>query len=502
MSEGLPPYNHDALPDDPVDRLGAFEAILNDASKNGLVNDVPSNEEETYTLESQRIRLKTIASRLYLLGYLKRKVKAKQLHKHIDDIKEAVLWFQKDANLKQDNWVGNKTWSALDQLVSFESEIIPEQWFKDGKIREETRSAVHRAVQLRLWSLGLYRDKPRQKFNLLNQTSLKNFNQILHIFLIRAENYTANLDEETLNILFNQDLLTDTIIKRSSLKKNSFLLRLPDKNKEQSRSLAQSFIVNCAKIELWLLGYSVIIDGINNFAISTDSDIYEAIKKYYIDFEEMSVNEASDKAKNITPVLFKNMVNIDTDTDNRNISEVVQEIAEHLKTPSAIEEAWDYIKRKGTRLFDGLKRIWRWILKKGKQVVSFVKENIFVGFFRYASKAFKIIKKGFTVVINSVQTYVNGYLTSPNIVYKFSKDMDSTVIISSEITPEQTEASLLMINNYNRCFNLSCKIISLSLNIFISAVTGIAGWMRLLYSLLISYKDIRMIYEELKTVTI
>lgn len=69
----LPNYNHAALNGNKIDQLGQFDDILEDARKKGVINDVPSNESETYNYKNQQIRLQTIASRLYLLGYLKRK---------------------------------------------------------------------------------------------------------------------------------------------------------------------------------------------------------------------------------------------------------------------------------------------------------------------------------------------------------------------------------------------------------------------------------------------
>ncbi len=500
MSGKFPKYNHTDLPEDPVNQYVYFEDILSDASKHGLVNEVPLNEEDTYKLESQRIRLQTIATRLYLLGYIKRKITPKNLGKNLELVKQAVAKFQLEANLKQDNWVGEKTWFALHQLVSFESELDYNQWFENDNIKEETKYALHRAIQLRLWSLGLYYKKPGEKIQLLQKKSLGNLKDIFNIFLIRPNRLTPDFNYNTLKVLFNQDLLTKSIIERASLKRNSFMLRLPDKNKARYRTKAQSFIVNCAKIELWLMGYDIKIDGRNDFYIDTESDIYEAIKNYYKDFCGFEEHRAYDMAKKITPKLFEGIVEVASNDDDFKEDDASYEIAIEMQSQNDIETAWSFIKERGIRLWDGLKRMWRWIVKKGKQILSYANKNIFIGFFRYISKAYKILKKGFAEVVNSIKTYINGTIQTTKVLIGFSKDMDTTVLMNNDITEEEIITANNKIQTQSQVFKVSCKIVSWVIRIFKNLVAGFYGWGKLLYTLLKSYKDIRQMYQEFKMI--
>ena len=498
MKSSLPNFSISDLKGSHINQLGQFEEILEQANKKGIINNPPDNEEETYDINSQRIRIQTIASRLWLLGYLPRKISCKNIHNKIDDIKNAVAQFQRDANLKQDVWVGDKTWYKLDELVSFESDFSYNKWFTNGNIKTEVSNAVHRAIQLRLWSLGLYKNRPNKNFKLLKKSDLKNFENILKIFIIKNDQFKADLNFETLKLLFNQDILTNAIAKRSSKNIKSFLLKLPVKYKEIQRKLAQKFIVNCAKIELWLLGYEVEIDGKNDFEISKESKLYVAISHYYQHFENFNKSTANKLAEKITPKLFKEIGVANKISDNYNSDDASEEIIEEINTNIDINNAWNYIENKGMRLWDGVKRLWRWFKKIGKKVVSFFKRNIYKAFFRYASKAFKIVKIGISAVVKSINVYLKGELNVTNISFQFSKDMDTTVYLSKGLSIEDAELGINKLVKQTKAFNVACRMISWIFEVFKNIATGFVGWAKLLYSLLYGYKELKRLYLDFK----
>lgn len=74
----VPVYNFSELSGDGVEQLGQYEDILTAAHDKGIVNYPPSNANETYDVQSQRIRLQTFSSRLHLLGYLRHKISPKK----------------------------------------------------------------------------------------------------------------------------------------------------------------------------------------------------------------------------------------------------------------------------------------------------------------------------------------------------------------------------------------------------------------------------------------
>lgn len=483
-----------------INQLGQFENILDKANKKGIINNTPDNTTETYDIDSQRIRLQTIASRLWLLGYLPRKIAHKNIHKNLDNIKSAVVQFQRDANLKQDNWVGNLTWYALDELVSFESDFSFNKWFTDAGIKPEVSNAVHRAIQVRLWSLGLYRKRPNKDFQLLKKSDLKNFENILKIFLIKTSHFNADLNYDTLKVLFNQDLLTNAIVKRASKGKKSFLLKLPAGKKDIQRNLAHKFIVNCAKIELWLLGFEVKIDGKNDFELSKESDLYVAISNYFQQFENHKKPKADKMAERITPTLFEGIGAANEIGDDHGTDDASEEIIKEIKTKSDINKALNYVKNKGMRLWDGAKRFWRWIKKIGKKVVTFFKENVYRAFFRYTSKAFKIVKTGISAVVKSIEIYLNGELNVNKIAYRFSKDMDTTILLPKDLEVADAMLGINELTKQTKAFRVASRIVAYIFKVFKNIIVGFVGWVKLLYLLLKEYNELKRLYIDFKAI--
>jgi len=70
----MPDYTPGELSGGIPDQFEQFNKIIDEARRNGIINSPPGSDEETYDLQSQRIRIQTIASRLWLLGYLQRKI--------------------------------------------------------------------------------------------------------------------------------------------------------------------------------------------------------------------------------------------------------------------------------------------------------------------------------------------------------------------------------------------------------------------------------------------
>ncbi|WP_430409937.1 peptidoglycan-binding domain-containing protein [Kordia sp.] len=502
---GFPVYTLAETSGTEIEQLGDFEDILKGVENNGFANKVPENKSEAFDMTHQKIRIQTIAGRLYLLGYLRRKFNPKRIHRKIEKIKEAVLAFQKDANLTQDSWVGNETWYALDELVSFESTFTHEKWFVDGHIKPEVKNAMHRAIQLRLWCLGLFSRKPRPKFKLLTRKSLFAFTRILHIFLMRKKSFAGDFNPETLGLLFNQEGLVHAIKKRCMVRKNSFKLNLSVENKDEYEILSKVFLVNCAKIELWLLGFEVRIDGRKNYDYAYGSDIWNALAKFHREFEGRSTHKAEELARHVTPKLFVSLGNALKSEEAYKDDDASEEIAQELfikdnvvQTTSNIEYAWNYIKEKGMRLWDGLKRVWRWIKKIGRKVVAFVQNNLFKAFYRFVSKSLKIVMKGIGAIVKSVAIYVKGGMVTKDMFFKFSKDFDTSVYTNENISVTDSEAGSLALLKQTTAFKLGCKMVGYLFFFFKNLTLGLFGWAKILFSLLKSYKELRVLYHDFK----
>ncbi|WP_298418380.1 hypothetical protein [uncultured Kordia sp.] len=504
---GFPAYTYREVSGTPINQLGGFETILNGVANNGFVNRVPVDKTEAFQMQHQKIRIQTIATRLYLLGYLRRDFKPKRIHKKIEKIKRATLAFQKDANLTQDSWVGDETWYALDELVSFESTFTNERWFVNGRIKPEVQHAMHRAIQLRLWSLGLYGKKPRPKFKLLTRRALYNFTRILHMFAIRKRSFVSDFNTETLILLFDQEKLVHFIKKRSVVTRNVFNLMLATDKEEEDETLSKNFMVNCAKIELWLLGFKLRVDVKLSYNYEYGSGIWNALAEFHREFEGRKVHIAEKLAKNVSPRLFVSLANALKSEESYKEDDASEEIAQQLfvknntaETTSNIQKAWGFIKETGMRLWDGLKRVWRWIKKIGKKVVTFIQHNLFKGFYRFVSKSFKIVTRGIGAIVKSIGVYIKGGMVTEGMFFKFSKDMDTSVYIDANISNENAEAGSFALLKQTTAFKLGCKIVGWIFYIFKNLSLGLWGWAKILFSLLKGYKELRVLYHDFKLI--
>jgi hypothetical protein len=127
-----------------------------------------------------------IRSRLIDLGYLGESTENRSKAFLDNRLKRAIKKFQKEAGLTEDAWVGPKTWSALQQLVSFEDAQDPANWRKE-LIKDLSQPAILRAVYLRLYALGFF--KWNQRLNLRTDLSLRSnfdFKSALRKFLKTA----------------------------------------------------------------------------------------------------------------------------------------------------------------------------------------------------------------------------------------------------------------------------------------------------------------------------
>ncbi|WP_196894809.1 peptidoglycan-binding domain-containing protein [Aureivirga marina] len=480
---------------DAVSKIASFESLVEKASDEGVISDLPKDESETYDYAKQRIRIQTIATRLYLLGYLNRKLKlkeGKENRRRLRLIKEAVGKFQQECDLKQDFWVGEQTWNALDELVSFESEMNEKFWFDGEEIKDSRKFALHRALQLRLWALGLHDDEPNKRFKLLEFSDLNEFIQIQDIFLFK-KTFEVGLNKSTVLRIFNQDYITQQIARRVGENKDSFYLNAKT---NESRKLGKKFIINTLKVELWLLGFDVSIDGIDDYEYEEGGKLFLALKKFYIRFKNKSTTEAHELAMKMQPFLFSEIDAINHEDSVINEEELCEDVVSEMNTHEKINTMWETIKDKGTRLWDGIKRIWRAIRRVGKKILDFFVNNIYKAFLNFATKSFHYLKNGIKAIVQSISNYVKGRLEFENCTYVFRKDLDTQIFISENIREKEANKIVYAIQYQTKAFQVGCKIISFVIQAIRKFTMGIFGWARFLYVLVKKYKDIKAVMKD------
>ncbi|HEX7036881.1 MAG TPA: hypothetical protein VF210_13985 [Pseudomonadales bacterium] len=174
-----------------------------------------------------------------------------------------------------------------------------------------------------------------------------------------------------------------------------------------------------------------------------------------------------------------------------------QQAAAQINTEESINAAWSWGKRLGMRLWDGLKRLWRW-LRQGVRRILEVGKNLLRGFFRYAMKAFQIVRHAIRSVADGLGQYLRGEIdTGTNMRVTVELDGDMIITIPADTDGAIVSASSARLRYFGAAFRLAIRILVLVLDVIRAAATGLAGWARLLWCLVESYRDIRPLYLEL-----
>lgn len=505
---------------DPVNQLGIFGDILEGAHTSGVVPFAPQDKFNAENMQAHHIRNRTIATRLWLLGYLPGKPGKDAGGEEIysADFKAAVRRFQKDAglagagntSLKEDGWVGDDTWYALDQLVSFETNTQLHRWYKNGS----ALPALERAIHLRLFSLGLMDTKPGSRFFGVPQKNLDNFRRINYMFKLTGKALPAGTHPETIDALFQQDRIVTKLAAATSTgnrgRKCFTYSRLPHWNKKEPRSLANRFIINVAKIELWLIGFNVAIDGKDDYHMSSRSvykknlKLYGALCRFWRQLRGKTGRAAFKLAKSVTPDLFLTLQEVHEKTlrlhDPSSDEDYSLEVSARLDTGEKIENAWAYVRKRTVSLWDGLERLWRWIKQGIAKIISYFKKNLFRAFFRYAAKAYKIVKTAADSVSSTITYLLKGHLkgsTPAQAVILHDADLDHTVFVNRHGDPDKIAALGYRLEIQTAVFQLGTKILGLLLNTFKRVLAGLFGWARFLSALVRNLKELKPLYRRL-----
>ena len=523
MSSPFPPYEHDAITepsDDVVGRLGDYGEILEDGHDRGLFGVTPSTEDER---PLDDVRRRTVAMHLWLLGYLEEEPDGRAAESVSDSaFRDALRRFRGEAGLPERGAdapvvIDDDTWYALNELVTFEGmegtdlteERVRERWRDDGS----PLPALQRAVHLRLFVLGLREHRPDAALDPPRPETLEPFLWVNLLFGLGDDPLPQGYFPKTIAMLFNQDRFVEALSEAGD--GDGFEINRPQSLSEsRAQRLAQSFIVNVAKIEVWLLGFDVRPDGKTDYSVSglegrgRRTDLQETLEEYWQQLEQKSEHRAETLAESITPALFHSLqktvdaaeaVEVDPHADYSR--EVVEE---HLTSEQDIERAWAEVQERRLSLWDGLKRVWRWIKRGVTKVVSWIGsffKNLGRAFYRYASKGYKIVRLAVTSVVESVEYYVGGGLASePDgaVVLLNETDFDATVYVDEGGGAEARRDFLRRLQRKTDVFEFGARILGFAVQTIRQIALRISGWARLLKSLVQSLRDLKPYYEQLK----
>jgi hypothetical protein len=171
-------------------------------------------------------------------------------------------------------------------------------------------------------------------------------------------------------------------------------------------------------------------------------------------------------------------------------------------TEALIARSYMESKNLGMKLWDGLKRLWGWVKKGLKKIVVFAK-NVFRTFYRFAMKGFVIVRTAFSAFARAMDQYFSEHIDLDNnhtVTVQIEKEMDSRIFITDKARNRDIMEACKSVKRFGAMFFFSCKIIGLFIDLLQAAATGLAGWARLMMSLVKGYRELVPAYKQLAAV--
>lgn len=477
-----------------IERLAAVKADVDEAEDKGVFVPLPESEPK---ISKDRSRIKTIRNRLFILGYLKKDTGRGNLD---TTLKEAILKFQKEADLKQDGWVGEKeTWPALQELVSFETPINLSWWFDSGI----PKPALRRAVALRLFALGLKEEKPISP-NEDIERGLRSFGSIWRILSLGETQTEPGPNLEWLGLLFDMDRITGRLSEVGAELSEEDLLKV------------HSLILNAAKIELWLIGYSVQPGGydlkkseppqtgseeltgldvwmrsktITRFhKVKKNMRFHKALHKFWIDHgkdddtaDGLSVNFLQNFQ------MFFKMVDEGLQADRElSVAHRLEDLEAFIEgRKEQIPQIWKKVSEIGARLWDGVRRVWGWFKR---MITVFKKKVLEIGtnlsriIYDFALGSFTVVSNVFKSIGTTIELIVKPRMPGSDkrhVVFHRDLDSDPRVVVHGSADGREVANCCKTLQRKTRLFAFGCRVlgtfISLLVEVFRTAWTAYFG---------------------------
>ncbi len=492
------------------DRFDELDVILDKAHVTGALSLLPKKEEDVRLKDMHESRIRTLRTRLYLLQYLPRDNRSPEID---EKLKNAIFQFQGEANLKQDKWVGPKTWTALQELISFEHPSNLSRWYEDDNIP----AALKRAIKLRLFVFGFLPSKQAKDEKKLHK-AIQSYAQVARILRLKDNPISPDLGYETVNLLFDQDHIASQLSKAGE----TFMMhRPPDVSDKKARQMVRKFIICFAKVELWLLGYDVSLDGTATFDAPSKStrhkynpDNYPVFHSLNTFWEEHGKTKkiARQFADRITGYFFNVLLQIQEEGERIQMPNQSDHVYEMLakEKEDVLDKIWNNIKAIGSRIWDGIKRVWRWfksLIKKVVKKISTWVRNIARLAYRYALNAFPVVKHIVKVTKETVSFLTHKTLKDSDvnhIVINRDNDFDYRIYVNPTRDSQTVQDILTKFKGQARIFRVGMSVLGLLVGTLVTVITSVAkaaGWFGLILALLKIYsklKEIGAILEEKK----
>ena len=485
---------------EPPERFDNLDRIFIKAEKDGVVAPLPDAEQNVRLTELNESRICTIRTRLYLLGYLKRDSHSPGIG---EKFKSAVYQFQIEAGLEPDSWVGRQTWTALQELVSFEHPSHLEKWFAEKPLKP----ALMRAIKLRLFVLGFLPSKQARGAHKL-QSALGKFAAVARVLNLHDRPLEPAPVLETIRVLFDQDALA----RRLGTAGKDFLKYCPtDIGENAARRLIHRFVICCAKIELWLLGYDLALDGSAKFAVPGGSEIHSYLPARYPLFHALysfwrdngkGKQKARERAARVTGSFFARLLRLqragDRIADTNQSEQLFMVLAKEKK--KALDRVWQHIKTIGSRIWDGLKRVWRWlksIISRVAKKISAWAKNMARLAYQYALNAFPVVRKLIHIAKPTASFLTHKTLKASDaasVVINRDNDFDYRLYINPAHDRGALKAILTKFYSTAYYFSIGMRVLGFIVSTLIAVIKTVplgGGWFGLILALLKIYSSLK-----------
>lgn len=217
-----------------------------------LIDALPESQEQAhawYGTATPSPYLNALTDRLARFGYLTGEKPGPAA------IEAAVRRFQADAGLTADGWAGNETWDALQELFAFSTPFHAKRWYSAAG---EPLAILPRAILLRLTAYGLANEEetPRGAEPAGLPVAWRRWCEVAPTLGFAAADFAdARLTPARVDQLFAHDALVTHCAKFLAARATTDVLAIA------AVPSTARFLTALAKVELWLQGYKVQLDG-------------------------------------------------------------------------------------------------------------------------------------------------------------------------------------------------------------------------------------------------
>jgi len=332
------------------------------------------------------------------------------------------------------------------------------------------------------------------------EEALEDFTIVADLLGLSSDPLRPETSRATLTVLFDQDAIARHLAEADQAFRFERPLMI---SKQRARRLLRTFIVATAKIELWLLGYDVTPGGEASFKTppsfpykSERFSLYHALVTFWEDCGR-STRQARELALNLSGELFRQMILAAEEAEGAPDPLSAEKLFDTLSGADEKQHLsiWKEIQRIGSRIWDGLRRAWRWlkalILRGIRKTVAWIRNTARL-VFRYASNAFRVVKRAFENATKAIRFLLHKTVpgSDPNhLALHRDGDFDYQIFVNRTADPAVVERLLAEFTRQTESFRLTLRV----LGALVRAVTSLArrtlfgGWLGFIAALVKLY---------------